>query len=209
MYRDYMDHQAVLEEAWGQAGTTTSELPAVDVNQVLADTYDGVDFEFTRDMLWDMEVKKAAAPDVYIPTVVRAGSAEKFPSVRRGAVEDFTRVSEQRLWARPDRYETIIEHVRLDHAGQRAFFVGAAHYTAPDGREFVAGTGQPLFHVEHSVGGSARQPLNLWRIVHLTEQPDPALTAVFDEMARDRHLRVFVEVYIERDLGRKVSRRTG
>jgi hypothetical protein len=138
---------------------------------------------------------------------VKAGSAEKFPSVRHGRFEDFTRVSDQRLWAHPDRFAPIIEHVRLDHEHRRAFFIGAERFEAPDGRVFTAGAGQPLFHVEHSVAGPEDAPLNLWRIVHLTGEPDQSLVDAFDELANDRYLRVFVEVHLRDDLGRELVRR--
>lgn len=35
-----------------------------------------------------MEVRKAKAPDRYMPTVVKDSSAERFPSVHRGSFED-------------------------------------------------------------------------------------------------------------------------
>ncbi|MEU3642775.1 hypothetical protein AB0E59_05270 [Lentzea sp. NPDC034063] len=202
-----LDHEAVFEQAWAAAGATTADLPPVRVNEVLRERYVvSPPFEYTGARLWDMEVRKAKAPDVFIPTVVLPG-AEKFPSVWRGQVEEFTRVSEQRLWV--DRASTalIIEHVRLDHENRRAFFVGDARFEAPDGRVFTAGTGQPIFHVEHSVGGCEEDPLNLWRIVNLTEQWDPALAAAFDELAHDRYLRVFIEVHLREVLGRELVRR--
>ncbi|GLY41888.1 hypothetical protein Amsp01_079110 [Amycolatopsis sp. NBRC 101858] len=203
-----MNHEEIFERAWAEPGTTSVELPPVPVNDVLSERYDvHPPFGYTGARLWDMEVRKAAAPDVYIPTVVKSGSAEKFPSVRHGHFEDFTRVSGQRLWADPSRFATIIEHVRLDHGNRRAFFIGAERFEAPDGRTFTAGAGQPLFHVEHSVGGPEDAPLNRWRIVHLTAEPDPSLAAAFDELANDRYLRVFIEVHLRRDLGRELVRR--
>jgi hypothetical protein len=192
-----MDHEKVLDEAWHRPGVTAIDLPPVDVNQVLADRYElDRELTFTRTMLWDMEARKAAAPDVYIPTVVQAGSAKKWPSLRQGGLEDFTRVSDQRLWADPDRFGTIIEHVRLDHGRQRAFFVGDTTF---EGR--TATTDQPVFHVEHSVAGAEDRPLNLWRIVLLTEQVDQRLLDVFTELGNDPYLRVFIEVYLQKDLG--------
>jgi hypothetical protein len=192
-----MDHEKVLDEAWHTPGVTAIDLPPVDVNRVLAERYElDRDVTFTREMLWDMEARKAAAPDVYIPTVVKAGSATKWPSVRHGGLEDFTRVSDQRLWADPDRFGTIIEHVRLDHDNQRAFFVGATDF---EGR--TATTDQPIFHVEHSVAGPQDQPLNLWRVILLTEQVDQRLLDVFTAMGEDPYLRVFIEVYLQKDLG--------
>ncbi|MDQ7811001.1 hypothetical protein Q5425_45375 [Amycolatopsis sp. A133] len=203
-----MNHEAIFEQAWAAPGTTALELPPVPVNEVLHDRYDvRPPFAYTGARLWDMEVRKAAAPDKYIPTVVRAGSAEKFPSVRHGRFEDFTRVSDQRLWADPERFATIIEHVRLDHEHRRAFFIGAGRFEAPDGRVFTAGAGQPLFHVEHSVAGPEGAPLNLWRIVHLTAEPDRSLVDAFDALANDPYLRVFVEVHLREDLGRDLGRR--
>jgi hypothetical protein len=202
-----LDHEAVFEQAWNEPGTTTVDLPPVRVNEVLRERYRvSPPFEYTGTRLWDMEVRKAKAPDVFIPTVVMPG-AERFPSTWHGQVEEFTRVSEQRLWADSGRTALIIEHVRLDHGHRRAFFVGDDRFEAPDGRVFTAGTGQPVFHVEHSVGGTEADPLNLWRIVHLTDVRDPALAAAFDELAHDPYLRVFVEVHLREVLGRELVRR--
>ena len=68
------NHEALLEEAWNKPGNTVIELPPVDVNQVLRDRYEAdPGLRITRTMLWDMEARKAAAPDKYIPTVVRPG----------------------------------------------------------------------------------------------------------------------------------------
>jgi hypothetical protein len=192
-----MDHEKVLDEAWHRPGVTTMDLPPVDVNQVLAERYElDRELTFTRKMLWDMESRKAAAPDVYIPTVVVAGSATKFPSTRHDELEDFTRVSDQRLWAEPDRLGMVIEHVRLDHGHHRAFFVGDTAF-----EDRTATTDQPIFHVEHSVAGPEDRPLNLWRIMLLTEQVDQRLLDVFTELAEDPYLRVFIEVYLQKDLG--------
>ncbi|MET7278866.1 hypothetical protein ABZS29_11605 [Kribbella sp. NPDC005582] len=202
------DHAAAFEQAWDDPRTTSVELPPVAVNDVLRDRYDvQPPIAYTGTHLWDMEVRKAVAPDRYIPTVVRPGSVEKFPSVHTGSLEDFTRVSDQRLWADPDQYATVIEHVHLDYQNRRVFFFGAESFEAPDGRIFTAGTGQPIFHVEHSVGGTEEAPLNLWRIVLLTDQPDPALAAAFEQLANDHYLRVFIEVHLREDLGRELTRR--
>ncbi|VVJ22132.1 Uncharacterised protein [Amycolatopsis camponoti] len=203
-----MNHEEIFEQAWAAPETTSVELPAIPVNDVLRERYDvRPPFAYTGAQLWDMEVRKAAAPDKYIPTVVKAGSAEKFPSVRHGRFEDFTRVSDQCRWADPARFATIIEHVRLDHENRRAFFIGAERFEAPDGRVFTAGAGQPIFDVEHSVAGPEDAPLNLWRIVHLTGEPDRSLVDAFDELAKDRYLRVFIEVHLRDDLGRELVRR--
>lgn len=203
-----MDHQAVFEQAWAAPGNTKVDLPPVRVNEVLRERYDvSPPFEYTGTQLWDMETRKAKQPDVYLPGVVTPGSAEKFPSTWHGQVEEFVRVSEQKLWLDRERSEIIIEQVRLDHARRRAFFVGAERFEAPDGRVFIAGKGQPIFHVEHSVAGTEEDPLNLWDVVNLTEQPDPELAAAFDPMAHDPYLRVFIEVHLREALGRALVRR--
>ncbi|WP_285644331.1 hypothetical protein [Lentzea sp. NBRC 102530] len=202
-----LDHEAVFEQAWARPGTTTADLPPVRVNEVLRERYRVTPpFEYTGTQLWDMEVRKAKAPDVFIPTVVLPG-AERFPSVWHGQVEEFTRVSEQRLWADDSRTGRVIEHVRLDHENRRALFVGDERFEAPDGRVFTAGTGQPIFHVEHSVGGTEADPLNLWKVVNLTDEVAPELAAAFDKMAKDPYLRVFVEVHLREVLGRELVRR--
>jgi hypothetical protein len=66
---------------------------------------------------------------------------------------------------------------------------------------------QPLFHVEHAVGGTENAPTNLWRIVVLTDEPDGRYREPFDAMAKAGWLPGFVEIYIERDLGAVLRRR--
>ena len=78
----------------------------------------------------------------------------------------------QRLWLAPHRHELILERTFLNHAEQKVTFLGVPKLTGPDGTPLHASTGQPLFYVEHSVGGSESQPVNRWRIVHLTETTD-------------------------------------
>jgi hypothetical protein len=63
-----------------------------------------------------------------------------------------------------------------------------------------------LFHVEHSVGGTDTQPLNLWRIVHLTPEKDDALSQRLGT-AQGEVLRQFIAIYVEQNLGRKLTRR--
>jgi hypothetical protein len=66
---------------------------------------------------------------------------------------------------------------------------------------------QPLFHVEHAVGGTEAQPLNLWRIVHLTHGRDQRLIDRFAALDDARALPEFIELYIRRDLDIALSRR--
>ena len=70
-----MNHEAEFERAWTNLSNTLVELAPVDINRVLAEYYrTNRPLRFTRTMLWDMEVKKAFRPDLYIPSVVAEGS---------------------------------------------------------------------------------------------------------------------------------------
>ncbi|MCE7011095.1 hypothetical protein LWC34_51075 [Kibdelosporangium philippinense] len=164
----------------------------------------GVDLRYTRMNLWDMEIRKASAPDFYIPSVVKPYTAEKWPSDNPDV---FTRASEQRLWLNPAEFGVIIEHVELDHAKQSVYFIGATDYTTPDGGHLVADTRQPIVHVEHWVEGEENEPINRWRMVHVTDQPDQAMIDFFAEMGRDVYLRDFIEVHIREVLGYQISRK--
>jgi hypothetical protein len=198
-----LDHLGVFEEAWSRPGNTAVELPPVDVNQVLAAHYD-LDRELvlTREMLWDMEVRKAVDPDVYITSVVTPGSVRRWPSEPG---DDFVRISEQRLWLDREQRGLVLEQVHLDHDRHAVLFIGAAELTSPDGETFRAGTGQPLFHVEHSVAGTEQRPVNRWRIVNLTQAPDLALLDHFAWFGARPGLRDFLEVYIRDNLGRRLT----
>src|SRR5215813_179082 len=86
-----LDHRREFAAAWADTRHTRFELPPADINKLLADRYaTGSPLSFTRDMLWDVEVRKAWQPDRYIPGVVRAGSA-------RGC----SRASTAWCWSRP------------------------------------------------------------------------------------------------------------
>ena len=200
-----LDHVAELERAWADPRHTAIDLPPVDVNAVLWAHYRvDPDLTYTTDMLWDMETRKAKAPDVFIPSVIRPRSARVWP----GATPDvFTRVSDQRLWLHRETFEPIIEHVRFDQAKRAVYFIGVPAWTTPDGEQLTAGTGQPLFHVEHWVEGELARPINRWRIVHLTEQPDQAMLDAFTAMAASPYLRDFIEVHITDVLGHTLERK--
>ena len=203
-----LDHEREFERAWADPGNTCVELPPVDINRVLADRYrTNEPLRFTRTMLWDLEVKKAYRPDLYIPSVVAEGSARSWGR-RRAADggESFVRCSEQRLWLQPSRRGLVLEQVFLNPAAQCATFIGAAELLGEDGSVLRAGDGQPLFHVEHAAGGDESRPLNRWRIVHLTRRPDRQLSDRFT-LAREVWLREFFEVYIRRDLKIELTRR--
>jgi hypothetical protein len=152
---------------------------------------------FTRTMLWDLEQRKAAAPGVYIPSVVENGSDRSWARASSGPrIERLERCSKQRLWLRPDHYGTVVERAELDHRRQTVTFTGEATITDPDNRILHASTQQPRFHVEHAVGGTEQAPLNLWRIVHLTETEQPQLVDRFTRMWDSPWLPEFIEIYI-------------
>ncbi|KAJ5559036.1 hypothetical protein N7535_009096 [Penicillium sp. DV-2018c] len=202
------DYESVLEAAFADEKNTAIDLPKADVNEIIRASYDvDEDFTYTARQLWDMEVKKAHHPDKYLSHIVRPGSLKIFHNERQGSLEYFTRVSDQRIWTNPSKYATVIEHVCLDHDAHRAFFLGAAQTELPSGEIIRSGIEQPLFHVEHSVEGSEKCPLNVWRIVHLTDGRDVELLKVFAKMAQSPYLREFNEVYIREDLGRRLSRK--
>lgn len=204
----HLNHEGVFQRAWVDPSNTRFELPAIDVNRVLPEHYDmSQPLTFTRTMLWDMEVRKARRPDRYIPSVVREGSANawgRFSSA--DGSESFVRSSQQRLWLEPMKYGTVLEQVRVNPMQQKVTFIGAMEHPDRDGDLLRAGVGQPLFHVEHSVGGDEFRPLNKWRIVHLTDMPEQKLVERFTLMANDVWLPEFIEIYIRNDLNIELTR---
>ena len=204
-----LNHEGEFQRAWADPSNTRLELPPVDVNRVLAEHYRTSEpLTFTRTMLWDMEVRKAWRPDLYIPSVVRKGSAHAWG--RRSAAdetESFVRSSQQRLWLEPAEYGLVLEQVCLNPTQQEVTFIGAAELADRDRNLLRAGTRQPVFHVEHSVGGNESRPLNRWRIVHLTDRPEQRLVERFTLMANDVWLPEFIEIYIRSDLNIKLTRR--
>lgn len=57
-----------------------------------------------------MEVIKAARPDLFIPGVVRKGSARCWGRRElKSGDEVFIRVSEQQFWLQPESYGTVFE----------------------------------------------------------------------------------------------------
>ncbi len=206
-----LNHEGEFQRAWADPSNTRFELPPVDVNRVLAEHYHTSEpLTFTRTMLWDMEVRKAWRPDRYIPSVVREGSAHAWG--RRSAAdgtESFVRSSQQRLWLEPVEYGLVLEQVCLNPTQQNVSFIGAAELPDRDSNLLHAGAVQPLFHVEHSVDGDEMQPLNRWRITHLTDRLEHRLTERFILMANDMSLPEFIEIYIRNDLDIKLTRRDG
>jgi hypothetical protein len=185
-----------FETAWENPNHTRFALPAVEVNAVLARKYAmSAPVKITREMVWDMELQKAWDPATFIPYVVSEGKSWDRRKLQDGS-ERFLRSSEQLGWIAKGR-GTVLEEVFVDHAGQRILFLGRESMR-DDGRILKASDFQPLFHVEHAAGGSIEAPLNLWRIVVLTERYDERYTEPFKEMARQGLLPGFLEIYIER-----------
>ncbi len=202
------NHEAAFERAWTDRDNTRIELAPVDINRTLARYYrTNKPLRFTRTMLWDMEVKKAFRPDLYIPSVVTKGSSRYWNRQDWvGGTESFVRCSRQRLWLEPSKHGLVLERVFINPRRQRVTFIGTSELLGREGIPLWAGDGQPLFHVEHSVDGSELRPLNLWRIVFRTDGPRQQLIERFTP-AKDVWLREFVEIYIRRDLKIELTRR--
>jgi hypothetical protein len=191
-----LDHEKEFARAWADPKNTRAERPPVDVNAVLAMCYHlSKPLAFTRTQLWDMEVRKAFRPDIFISSVVREGSSATWNQRSLGdGNESFFRKSDQRQRLVPG-YSLVLEQVRTHPALGKVTFIGTAELPAPDGTMLQAGTQQPLFHVEHVATGTEEQPLNEWRMVHLTPEPNQQL---LDHFARSEsvYLPQFIEVYI-------------
>ena len=153
-------HEAIFAAAWDRKGNTSIELNPLDVNQVVSNEYEYVvGLSLTRTQLWEMETKKAARPDLFIPEVIRLGTARSWGHRRFDSGDEFfIRVSEQRLWLQPDDYGTVIEACYLNHASQQVTFIGLPEVKDDSGQTITASTEQPLFHVVH--GASARKKLH-------------------------------------------------
>jgi hypothetical protein len=194
-----------FDRAWRHPQHTPIELPPLDVNAMLQQDYSlSEPVRLTRSLLWDADEKKAWDPCRYIPHVVREGQSWGRTTLTEGD-QRFLRASQQRGW-KGDAYGQVLEEVYLSPREYRILFLGRAVLVSEDGGALRAGGHQPLFHVEHSVGGTETQPLNLWRIVHLTQEKDDAL-AQRQVTAMAEVLRQFIAVYVERELGRKLTRR--
>jgi hypothetical protein len=203
------DFRSALEEfetAWKNPNHTRFILPAIEVNSVLAKKYiTTAPVKLTRDMIWDMERQKAWDPATFIPYVVSQGKSWGRSKLSDGS-EHFFRSSEQLGWIVEGR-GTVLEEVFVDDAGQRILFLGRES-TPSDSGVLRASGFQPLFHVEHGVGGSIEEPLNLWRIVILTEEYDDRYTQPFKEMVRQGLLPGFLEIYIERRFRCELKRKS-
>lgn len=203
-----MEHQQIFNEAFAEPGNTTVDMPPIIVNRILHSGSYKVNpsITYTRTHLWDMEVKKAHNPDLYLRHILRPGSLQIFDVVKNGPVETFIRVTDQKAWTDPSKYTTVIERVSLDSDTHQAFFIGVPEIDGPDGRKIVSGKEQPIFHVEHSASGTEREPQNIWRIVFLDKDENGELQETFKRMAASPYLREFIEVHIREVLGEGLVR---
>jgi hypothetical protein len=203
---DFATAEREFAQAWLNPVYTQIELQPIDVNRVLQEAYAlSQPLTFTRAMLWDVEVRKARDPQSYIPSVVREGQIWNRRFLENGE-EVFLRASQQRQWL-SGQYGMVLEETHVSHDQQRVIFLGRAELPAPTGVPLHSDDRQPLFHVEHAVGGTESGPLNLWRIVHLTHGRDERLIYRFAALDDARALPEFIDLYIRRDLGIALSRR--
>jgi hypothetical protein len=199
--------ESEYREAWNNPSHTRFELPPVNVNKVLKDRYLVERTKLiTRSMIWDMETKKAWDPLTYIPYVVSEGRAWGRNKLVDGS-DRFSRASMQRGWIAPETGQ-VLEDVFVSPIKQTIFFLGRQQLYEDDGTKLQASKLQPIFHVEHGVGGSEDEPLNLWSIVLLTPQRDPRYFEPFEQMVSAGRLPGFIEIYIQKDLGMRLALRT-
>ncbi|MEM7307922.1 MAG: NAD(P)H-dependent oxidoreductase [Planctomycetota bacterium] len=202
-HASFRDARAEFELAWNQPGHTRIEPDAVDVNQLLEHS-SGLEhgFRLTGQMLWDAEVAKAWDPGTYISGVVLAGESWGRKTLPDGKPW-FVRSSQQVAWKSGADAGVVLEEVYLDPSGRSVLFFGRSELIGPDGVPLEGGAHQPLFHVEHAVTGTEEQPLNRWRIVHLTEAEDPALVERQVQEGPSGWLLGFLSKFIELDLKRR------
>ncbi len=196
-----------FDKAWHNPDHTAIEPDPVDVNALLQEYYSMSEpLRLTKAMIWDAEAKKAWDPRTYIPRVVREGESWGRKPLENGE-ECFLRTSQQRAW-KTDVYGRVLEEVYLSPKEQKVFFLGRAEFMRANHPSLQAGNHQPLFHVEHAVGGTDLRPLNVWRIVHLTTERDNALIEQQStQMGAAEWLREFVAIYVEKDLRIKLTHR--
>jgi hypothetical protein len=193
--------EAAFERAWRDPRYTQIELSPLDVNRVVEAHYvASAPATMTAAQLWDNEVKKAWDPATYIPSPVRSSTTFGHRKLSDGT-ETFVRLTEQRRWLSPAEYGPVLELVTVNPHARRVTFLGAREARRDDGTTVRIEPAQPLFHVEHAVGGSETAPLNLWRIVHLTDARDERLIEGFKHFQDPARLPEYIAIHIQRQLG--------
>ncbi len=190
-----------FDQAWNNPKHTRIELEAIDVNDALEKYYAAsAPVRLTKPMFWDAVARKFWDPRTYIPFVVREGKAWGRKTLEDGD-ECFLRASQQRAWKNGEVFGQVLEEIYLSSRDHSVLGLGRAKLLGEGGAPLEAGSHQPLFHVEHAIGGTDSRPLNLWRIVHLTREHDNQLGAGHG------WVREFVAIYVEKILGIKLTRR--
>lgn len=204
-HASFLEAKEEFNQAWNNPNHTRIDLEGVDVNDILTKYYSAsAPVRLTTPMLWDAEAKKFWDPKTYIPLVVREGRSWGRKALADGQ-ECFLRASQQRAWKDENGSGQVLEEVYLSPRERTVVALGRAKFLGDDGAPFQAGDHQPLFHVEQSVGGTEARPLNRWRIVHLTTEKDDELAK--RQMGTVKVLQDFVAIYVEKDLGIKLTRR--
>lgn len=189
-----------FELAWQNPAYTQIELAHVDINQRLTSYYESpVPVNFTRKLLWDMETKKAWDPKTYIAYVVKDGRSWGKEILENGD-EIFVRSSLQKQWLNESVYEEVFEVVYINQLQQKITFLGTTQLLDDRGNQLEIHNAQPLFHVQHAVGGDENNPVNLWRIVHLTESKNQDLIDRLKSLDDQTRLPGFIEIYINNDM---------
>ncbi len=189
-----------FENAWNNPAYTQIRLDDVDINKALNLSYHTESpVNFTADMLWDMETKKAWSPIHYIPYVVKEGRSWGKKKLENGN-EYFVRISQQKQWLNNDVYEEVFEEVYVNHQDRKITFIGTNRVQDESGNYISFNNEQPLFYVEHSVKGTKDNPVNVWRIIFLTHKKEGKLIELFQKLNNRNILPRFVEIYIENDL---------
>jgi len=204
-----MNHLSEFKSCCQNDNFISIELEPINVNKVLREHYTcPFPFTMTKSQLWDMEIKKAARPDLFIPSVIKNGSAVSWGKVAVNDIDTFIRVSEQRLWLDAEQYGTIIENVHVNHLAQVVTFIGESKTNSNEYGEFVTSNNQAIFHVQHGVIGEEDNPLNTWKIVHLTSENEQEINVRFQKMDDDKWLPEYIEVYIRDILGIDLQRKS-
>ncbi len=204
MFSNCNEAQNEFEKCWLNPNYTQITLDDVEVNKALLHVITNRPLHFTQTMLWDMEKKKAWNPGKYIPYVIKEGSAESWgkQSCPTTGGEMFVRASSQKQWLHPEGYEEVYEEVYVNEREKLITFLGVKKIP---GRDTELQSKQALFHVQHGVAGDETNPVNTWRIVHLTKSKDDQLIELFKSLNKQTVLPGFIKEYIEKDLKIKIQ----
>ncbi|SMC52577.1 hypothetical protein [Kibdelosporangium aridum] len=192
------DYAAEFHREWTAAENTPVEFPPMDVNALVKRHFRlGRELVVTKNMVWDLLVRKAHAMEVYLPGRIKPGSIRTYPTEE----SDFIRVSDQPVWTDDTVYTQVIQRVFVDEERRAVLHLGTAHMTTPDGEYVWAGLDQPLYHVEWVVTGTEMRPFLRRRMVHLTDAPDTRLAWYFARLMREKPMVDSLEIYLRKQWG--------